>query len=517
MNTTLKSRLKHYGLQVGISAMALSMTPAVNALELGEGWNLHGWARQYLSWNMDSIPETGGDRGALSMNRQSLFLDIQGPTGELNWVIRARFSNDAITSYERKLEKMTKASGFPADFRKEYREADIRELFFDWAPNDRVAFRIGRQQVVWGETDFFHATDVIHGFDLRWRKFLEPSSEEVRKPLIMINTEINFPSVDGSLQLLLRPGLDEATWLGNDDPTFGGRWSNSMAKGFNLGSYRSGGLAKNNFDYHGQGVDADADDPHYGFRWKGETLFGKPITYSFSYYHGVSGGFQDPILISDQKAKYGGRLQFVLPETDTIGASISGFIPAIDAVYRAEIAYTPDRPMSMFDLTATKNGPFPVTKLDILNYVIGLDMNPRLQNVLGTSNASLLSLQIFDWHIPGINEKDRVFRFDGSGYFKEHNVIGTVVFSNPFMGDNLNATLVLMHDFSYKGGMVIPSIEYQYQANWRFKLEYDHAIGGKKLKKGEGFPDFVAPSTSASIFGALQDDDQLVLYITYQF
>lgn len=407
---------------------------------------------------------------------------------------------------------MTKASGLPADFRKEYREADIRELFFDWAPNDRVAFRIGRQQVVWGETDFFHATDVIHGFDLRWRKFLEPTSEDVRKPLIMINTEINFPSVDGSLQLLLRPGLDDSTWLGNDDPTFGGRWSNSTAKGFNLASIEHGGMAGNNFDYHGQGIKADADNPHYGFRWKGETLFGKPITYSFSYYHGVAGGFQDPILISDYKHTHKGNpIQFILPETDTVGASISGFIPAIDAVYRAEIAYTWDRPMSMFDPVG-KNAPFPVTKLDILNYVIGLDMNPRLQNVLGTSNASLLSLQLFDWHIPGIKESDQVIRFDGSGYYKEHNVIGTVVFSNPFMGDNINATLVLMHDFTYKGGMIIPSVEYQYQANWRFKLEYDHALGGKKTKTLGGFP-----PDDASIFGALKDDDQLVLYITYQF
>lgn len=515
MSTSLKSRLKRHGLRVGVSALALAMTPVVNALELGGGWNLHGWARQYLSWNADRVqkPDPRGhyeyDRWDLSMNRQSLYFDVQGPTGELNWVIRTRFSNDELTKYEKSLQRWTKFYGAPADFRKEYREADVRELFFDWAPNDRLAFRIGRQQVVWGETDFFHATDVIHGFDLRWRKFLNASSEEVRKPLIMINTEINFPTVDGSLQLLLRPGLDDATQLGNDDPTFGGRWSNAMAKGINLASIEHGGIAKNNFDFKGHGVDADSKDPHYGFRWKGESLFGKPITYAFSYYHGVGGGFQDPILITDfDHPKHGNPLQFILPETDTVGASISGFIPSIDAVYRAEIAYTPDRPMSRL----ANDGSLPIVKEDMFNYVFGLDMNPRLQDVLGTSNASLLSIQIFDWHIPDADKKDRVIRFDGSGYYKTHNVIGTVVFSNPFMGDNLNATLVLMHDFTYKGGMIIPSVEYQYQANWRFKLEYDHAFGGETTRMVGGFP-----PDDASIFGALKDDDQLVLYITYQF
>ncbi|HMV71751.1 MAG TPA: hypothetical protein PKC08_06180, partial [Pseudomonadales bacterium] len=123
-----------------------------------------------------------------------------------------------------------------------------------------------------------------------------------------------------------------------------------------------------------------------------------------------------------------------------------------------------------------------------------------------------LSIQIFDWHMPDVDKKDRVIRFDGSGYYKTHNVIGTVVFSNPFMGDNLNATLVFMHDFTYKGGMIIPSVEYQYQANWRFKLEYDHAFGGETTRMVGGFP-----PDDASIFGALKDDDQLVLYITYQF
>mgnify|MGYP003380657348 CR=1 FL=1 len=499
------------------SVIGLAAQPALAVIDLGEGWRLQGWARQYLSYNLEDVRETQqDDQYDLSMNRQSLFLDITGPTGPLRWTGRLRLTNEFITNYEERLEDLTATiPGNRADFNGEYQETDFRELFFDWQASDRLALRIGRQQVVWGETDFFHATDVIHGFDLRWRKFLVPENEDVRKPLILLNGTIDIPEWDGQLQLVVRPGLDNEDWIGNSIPAFGGRWSNSAGKGFNFVSEVQGGVA----DYNYSHSDGDTDDAHYGFRWSGVALLGgEEVNYAFNYYHGQSGFYQDPTVTLDfTETVNGNPLQFIFPETDTVGGSLSGYIPAIDSVYRLEVAYTPDRKMSTMNLmpVAALGGalqPFQLVEEDTWNLVVGLDTNLRIQDVIGTSNASLLSIQIFDWFIPGVDESDGLIRFDGSGVFDEHNTIATMILSNPFMNDKLNFTLVALADLTEGGGMFIPSVQYDYGAHWRFKAELDLAYGGDTTDPAVGFP----PDTG-SVFGALRDDDQLMFRITYQF
>lgn len=514
---TIKSYRKTIFTLITSLVMGVAAQPALAVVELGNGWRLQGWARQYLSVNLEDVSETQeDDKHDVSMNRQSLFLDVTGPTGPLRWTARARFSHEFITDYEDRLEDLTATiPGNRADFEEEYEEVDLRELFFDWPVSDRFSLRIGRQQVVWGETDFFHATDVIHGFDLRWRKFLVPENEDLRKPLTIINGTWNFFEWDSQLQVIVRPGVDEEEWIGNSIPAFGGRWSNSAGKGFNFVSEEQGGVAAFNYD-HSEG---DVDDPHYGFRWSGIAWIGnQEINYALNYYHGQGGFYQDPTVTLDFTEPVNGNpLQFIFPETDTFGGSVSGYIPAIDTVYRLEAAYTPDRPMSTLNPmpVAALGGapaPFQLVEEDTWNFVVGLDTNLRIQDLIGTSNASLLSIQFFDWYIPGVDESDGLIRFDGSGVFDKHNTIATMILSNPFMSDKLNFTIVALADLTEGGGMIIPSVQYDYGAHWRIKVEADLAFGGDKTDVNVGFP----PDTG-SVFGALRDDDQLLFRITYQF
>ena len=89
----------------------------------------------------------------------------------------------------------------------------MREWYTTFRVGDRVRATLGKQQVVWGETDFFRAMDIIHGYDLRWRSFLETENEELRKPLIMANVEIDVPELNGSLQLFIAPaGTRPRNW-----------------------------------------------------------------------------------------------------------------------------------------------------------------------------------------------------------------------------------------------------------------------------------------------------------------
>jgi len=508
--------------QLGALSVALVLGTAAApaaAVDIGN-WRVSGWVRQYLSWNMEDVGETAGhdDAWDLAMNRRSLFLDIFGTTGPLRWTGRFRFDHETLTDYEERLEDLTAVTGGGrADFSDEYNRGDVRELFFDWDITERISFRFGRQQVVWGETDFFHATDVIHGFDLTWRKFLVPENEDTRKPLIIANAMIRIPELNGELQVLVRPGIDDHDWIGNTIPTFGGRWSNTAAKGFNFVSQQQGGLATFN-THHREG---DADDPHYGFRWNGSLGVNQDINYSINYYHGQHGFFADPVLLLDPlNTNNPSGLEFIYPETDTVGMSVTGFIAPWNMVYRAEFAYNWDRVFtSLVPRTNPALGfplPFQIVEKDAWNFVLGADFSPRLMDVIGTSNASLLTFQMFDWFIPGANQSDRLIRFDGSGTFDKHNIIGTAIFSNPFLNDTLNFTIVGLVDLTEGGGMIIPSVQYDWGRHWRVKLEADFALGGNTTtpfqEGGAGFP-----PDEASVFGALRDDDQLLLRITYQF
>jgi hypothetical protein len=63
-------------------------------------------------------------------------------------------------------------------------EYKLREIYTDMAIPP-FALRLGRQQVVWGETDNFRALDVINPLDLRWHWSRE-SWEDIRIPLWMV-------------------------------------------------------------------------------------------------------------------------------------------------------------------------------------------------------------------------------------------------------------------------------------------------------------------------------------------
>ena len=505
--------------------LGLSMLPnTASSMEMGP-FRLKGYVRQYTSWNLENIPETAvNDTGDRSMDRWSLFLDASGNTGPLRWTGRFRATQDRLTTYEKRLESAANflrgfdsTPGRTSDFTKEYNEIDMRELFFDANIGERFSVRIGRQQVVWGETDFFHATDVIHGFDFRWRSFYVPENEDVRKPLILLNGTMDIPEAKGSLQVIVRPGLDRDEWIGNSIPVFGGRWANNLSKGFPLASTEvkgpalaipPGALGPGSpfiggaiFNYHRS--NANTDDPHYGFRWTGALGVDSDIDYSFMYYHGQGGFQQDPILTLNPNT-FG--LEFIYPETDTVGATLSSYIPWLDITYRAEVAYTPNR---QFSSAVTVPLPLQIVHKDAYNLLIGFDASPRLQKWLKTSSQSLLTMQVFDWYLPGVHESDAIGNFSGSGNYDEHNVLATAILTLPYLHDTLTGTLVGIADLTQGGGWIIPSLEYQWGPHWRIKMEADLPLGGNSISNPSA-PD-------GSIVGGFENNSQLLLRTTFQF
>jgi hypothetical protein len=511
----MKARLAKCSLAV---LLGLSLTPAVVwPSEVGP-FRVTGYLRQYTSWNLEDIPETEADDAwDRSMNRWTAFLDASTTTGPLRWTGRFRASYESLTNYEYRLQDSanflrsldTDNPGRKSQFTDNYEEVDVRELFFDTDIGNNFSMRIGRQQVVWGETDFFHATDVIHGYDFRWRSFYVPENEDVRKPLILLNGTLQVPQAKGSLQMIVRPALDKDEWIGNSVPTFGGRWSNNLSKGFPLADTEVPGPALGifgspvgaTFNYHHK--DGDTDNAHYGARWTGLLGKNENLDYSLMYYHGQGGFMQDPILTLNPDT-FG--LEFIYPETNTVGATLSSYIAALDITYRAEVAYSPDR---KFSSGATVPLPLQIVKKDAYNFLLGFDTNPRLQKYLGTSSQSLFTVQVFDWYLPGVSRSDAIGNFTGSGNFTKHNVLATAILTLPYMHDTLIGTFVAITDLTDGGAFLIPSLEYQWGPHWRFKLEADITVGGKSITNPSA-PD-------GSLVGGFEHNDQLLLRTTFQF
>ncbi len=460
------------------------------AVEIGS-FEFNGYLRHYMSFNLKDVPETSGDdQYEMSMNRLTLLGQLRGDLGPATLTVIGRASKEQITSYLGDLEDSAAASGGRGDFQDEYDEAEFREFYLDIPIGERVRLRLGKQQVVWGETDFFQALDVVHGYDQTWRSFLEPENEEWRKPLILANVQIDVPELKGGLQLLWRPGFDDEEDIGNSYDMFGGRWSQNGSRGFDLNADK-GFFPSFPMDYHNP--EGDTDDGHYGARWSGTLGENDGLAYSLNYYHTQA---QNPVLFSSVSAPYG--LAFIFPEIDIYGGSLSGYIPLIDSVYRFEAAYVPENPF---------NDNFGgLVKKDTLRTMFGLDTNFRLQNVLGTSSPSMFTLQVFDTYIDNYDAAEMITNAFGTTE-DEHTSWVSSIFTLPYKFDSITGQLVTVNDISNGGGVIAPSVEFQFGASWRVKLEADLFYGGTKSDTPGG----------ASLFGSFDNSDQFLTRVTYQF
>jgi hypothetical protein len=67
-------------------------------------------------------------------------------------------------------------------------ESTLREAYIDLALRDApLSFRLGRQQVIWGETDQFRLMDIINPLDLTWH-LQQEAWDKIRIPLWMVKS-----------------------------------------------------------------------------------------------------------------------------------------------------------------------------------------------------------------------------------------------------------------------------------------------------------------------------------------
>lgn len=539
------------------SAIMLAGMGLSGAVYANEGfldnWEYSGYIRQYLSWNLENPyvpdPNNNGERKGdyhydLSMARTVGKLNLFKDFGNSQFSISGRVSEEYETNYLDDLQESMDdyAAGDLFSNRSKssvnlmddvYNEVELRELWWQTGLTDSTTLKVGKQQVVWGETDFFQSLDVVHGYDFRWRSFLEPENEELRKPLWMLNLVQRFDSVDGTLQALYIPGkMNAADQRGNSYDVEGGRWANNPNKGLTFASAPFGADVPYNYDHK----DADMDDGSYGLRWKG--MAGE-WEYSVGWFHGPSGNPvinpnpDNPLGVgnsasgqaflgaykgeynSDRSSTVG---ELIFPYIDTFGVTANRYVESVDAVFSAELSYIPDSPYNV-GIDAGEAGGcafFPgfcgITEKDVVKSMLRMDKQLALQNYLGTSRPSFFSLQVFNTWITDYDRSDELVNTAGfSGRTKEYSTIVTAILAANYDNDRINPTLAVGSDLTYGGGFIIPSVEFAYGDNWRLRVEADLFFDDESQKRT--LRDF----NNTNLFGYFDGNDQLAVRVTYQF
>ncbi|MCX7168741.1 MAG: LysR family transcriptional regulator, partial [Proteobacteria bacterium] len=266
--------------------MMVAAAPFCVGVAQAADYNFYGDVSMALSWNMQNtlkenkpsaagnlggqtlpLPDTKGD---MSMERFTARLNLDSKVNDtFSWAGKVRLVREMPLGYLDTLQNL-KPTPIPAangavnvmhhnDLASWLSKSELRELYADINFTDNVMLRFGKQQVAWGESDFFAAMDMVHGFDWTWRSFLEPANEDLRKPLVLANLSVKVPELDGKIQVLLRPGkLNKLDSIGNSLDFQGGRWMPQPLKGIDF-------QAVTPWNYEANG--ANARDNTWGIRW----------------------------------------------------------------------------------------------------------------------------------------------------------------------------------------------------------------------------------------------------------
>lgn len=508
-----------------LSAFIQQNALALDPIKIGDVnvGTITGYASVWAGWNLENHPEpngfgkTIGGKGELSMLRQTLqlqYVNANLPSflpAESSVTVIGRLYRESRTSYLDRLDDVPTQTGNLMHHYNDNSEA-FREAFIDIPFSKRVNLRFGKQQVVWGETDIFQAMDIINARDLSWNfPGMVPEDEDLRKPLIMANMNVSIPELDGSMQLLYRPGWDNETQVGATLDVFGGRNAAQPAKGVNLAG---GGLVYNYHHSHG-----DTDDPSYGFRWVGQA--GKTnATYSLAYYHSVSPfpvinvsapGFITPYKGSFGKA--GGGAEFILPEFDLIGGTLNAYIQPLDLVLRIEGSFTKDKAYNSDSIKALSSGT--ILEKDTVNLMVGFDKQFNFMDILGTDSASFFTLQVFDTWIPDFSKKDGLLDGGATNHLSEHsvNVVSTLGLS--YANNQIQPSIALVVNTSYGSGAIIPAVNFLYGNHWRLLLNAIYYTPG--LLGGCSTSVTGAGASCTHGLGAQDNNNQITARLTYQF
>ena len=264
-----------------------------------------------------------------------------GPLEEATLNVIARGFYDSVYDIRDEFEDVGARSA-------EY-EAVFREAFIDFVLPP-FSLRLGKQQVVWGETDQFRAIDIINPLDLTWH-WARESWEDIRIPLWMVRGiwdigKLGFVE-ESFLELLWIPNdfkPNKVTTDTNRPWAFFGDGLPRLANSVVIGNQ----AYDLNFTVRDRTPDDGLSSGQGGFRFK--AIWGE-IDFSLNYFYGFSAdpGVQirnNIFSITGNRANVIGDL--VNPRQHTLGLAANYSEEQFtQAVFRLETAFTTAVPVAI--------------------------------------------------------------------------------------------------------------------------------------------------------------------------
>jgi hypothetical protein len=326
----------------------------VNAYTLLDGnFELKGFVRNITAVRTeDPKGGLGGDQfksGDVELSKS--FLQLEGTyTVSPSLKVYSRWRGDYDASFD--IKGQDKFSQAVVDDQRLQNE--LRELYVDIRQGP-LFLRLGKQQIVWGESDGLRLADIINPLDMRWHYILE-DWQDIRQGLPAIRAIYGVtPKTD--LEFVWAPvTFKPAKWAG-----VGTYWEFPGAG--------IGGIPEKKYD-------TNINNGSVGGKIK--TTLGSGFDVSiYDYYH----RFETP---TAELTSTG--LDFAHPFVNSIGGTFNMFFDPLKTVFRGEAVYNSNEPHNDF----TK--PDFISKKNTIAFMLGADRPTYLPI---NSESSFLSLQVF--------------------------------------------------------------------------------------------------------------------------
>ena len=396
-------------------------------------------------------------------------------------------------------------------WREFYNEADLREFYVDIETTDWLSFRLGRQQVVWGDINSYRLLDVVNPESTTWHFGPLESFEDTRVPLWSAKAMFEMKDIDHFVEFLWVPMLDRKEDTVNTPLTFVGAWglpySNTPSPYI---------IDKKTFLYPGRKF----EDMRGGMRWRGNIT--SMMSYSLMYYY--SHLYSPPIpLYYDLKPDDKGFLDpnhmkelfLGFPRQHIAGASFDyTFNAPVSMVAKVEASVEPLRQYPRQSKTTkrvldTEYGSgkeriyFEKAEKNTINYAVQL-MRPSMIRWLNPTQNILMLLQFQHTIITGLSEFDKADLIYVPGYndykLQTHQFRVVYVMGTSYLHGML-APRVVVAWFYPQDAFIATQLDARLGRNWRLRFQITDFFGKDPYKS----------------LGFFRDRDEINLLVRYQF
>jgi len=431
--------------------------------------NFTGWRTErhdVVSLDPDIYPGRIREAGDLAIFRNTLQLEMEYFLGD-----HVSIFGIYRVAYEGSYDVENDIDDRPAG--EERVQDELRELYVTLA-FDEWTFKLGKQQLVWGETDVLRMADVINPLDLSWN-WSNENWEDIRRPLRMIVVTYapeRFIQNNLSLEAVFIPEDFKATYL----PHAGSNWHFTFP-GWEL--FRPAFRAS----------EPDDGNDEYGFRARG-VIKGVEVSL-FDFYGRKDGATVDLDKFVGFLTGTHGIDFCVYPKFNSFGATLNWYDSVhTKTVWRFEGSYNFEEPFN--------DRLFRVQRWDSLNFMIGFD-RPTWIRLLNREQTYFLSFQWFHRNILDYTHKKGLV--DAAQSNDQYQNIAIFLMTSGYKNNVYTPTLALAYDLSGTW-FFAPSFKYNYSTELSFTV-------------GANF--YEATTNRDSIWGAVRDNDQVYFRIRYGF